>query len=79
MCVSFNTRWNQLEDTADLDSIRVRDALRVNPVLGLRILGVVNLRGRVDRRVEVLKEAASVVALTVEAHVVGVVGAKYTC
>lgn len=42
-----------------LGGIGVGDSGFINPVLGLRILGVVNFLGRVDGRVEVLEEAPS--------------------
>lgn len=46
-------------------SLRVGNARLVNPVVRLGVLGVVNLRGRVDSWGEVLEEAASLDLLTV--------------
>ncbi|KAI6761764.1 hypothetical protein HG531_002317 [Fusarium graminearum] len=54
--------------------LRVRDTGLVNPVLGLLIIGVVNLGGGVDGRGEVLQEAASLDFLVVLLNGIGVVG-----
>jgi hypothetical protein len=58
----------------NLEGLGILDPLGVNPVLGLLVLGVVDLGGRVDGRLEVLKETASLLADAVEENLVGVVG-----
>jgi hypothetical protein len=58
----------------NLGSFGVGDSLVVNPVRRLRVLGVVDLLGRVDGGLEVLEEAAGLLADTVEENLVGVVG-----
>ena len=62
----------------NLNGVWVGDALDIHPVLGLLVLRIVNFLSRNDWWLEVLEEVTSVVALAVEADVVGVVGAKYT-
>ena len=61
---------------ADLRGVRVRNALLINPVLGLLVIRIVNLLRGVDRRVEVLKKVTEVVALAVEPYIVRVVRAE---
>lgn len=57
-----------------LHGLRIGDASLVNPVLGLGVLGVINLRERVDGRGQILKEAASLGLNTVLLDGEGVVG-----
>jgi hypothetical protein len=56
-------------------SIRIRDAFDIDPVLGLLILGVVNLFRRIDRRSEILEKVTAIDAFTVELDVISIIGA----
>ena len=49
----------------------------VNPVLGLFVLGVINLLWRVDGRVEVLQDAARLLGLPVDEQLIA--AALHTC
>ena len=62
-------------ECTDLCGIRVSDPFLVNPVSRLLVLRVVNFLGRVNGWFEVLKEAASLVALAIEENIVSVVRA----
>lgn len=57
-----------------LDGIGVSNASLVNPILGLGVLGVINLLGRVDRGSQVLEKATSLGLDTVLLNGEGVVG-----
>lgn len=61
---------------AHLLGLGVRDLRLVNPVIGLLVLRVINFGRRVEGRGEVFKKAASLLGLTVDQDVVGVVGAN---
>lgn len=58
-----------------LFGVGVRDLVLVNPILGLLVLGIVDLLRRVEGRLEVLEQATSLLALAVDENIVGVVGA----
>ena len=71
----MRTRFIQSRNfKTNLSSIGVSDPLDINPVLGLRVIRVVDLLLGVDGGGEVLEEVAEVVALAIEQHVIGVVG-----
>ena len=73
---SVNTHKHTGKGFTNLRSVWVGNSLSVNPIFWLLVLRVIDFLGRVDRWIEVLEQAASVLALTVEADVVGVVGAE---
>ena len=61
-----------------LRGIGVRDAADIHPVLGLPVLGVVNFGEGVDRGSEILENATTLEAITIDQDIIGVVGAGRT-
>ena len=69
-----NLKGSLLIPVIGLLGIGVGDTGLINPVIGLGVLRIVDLLGRVNRGVEVLKEAALLDLLAVLLNDVGVVG-----
>lgn len=63
----------------DFGCIGVSDSLSIDPIFGLRVVGVVDFLLRVDSRLEVFEEVSGIMALTVEENVIGIVGAEVGC
>lgn len=54
----------------------VSDLGRIDPILRLLVIRVVNLLGRVDSRLEVLEEVSALILLAIDKNLKGVVGAR---
>lgn len=55
---------------------RVCNLRRINPIIGLRIFGIVNLLGRVNRGFEFFQEATSLVTLAIDEYIKSIIRAK---
>ena len=71
----FNLIRSVLIPIVGLLGVRVRNLLLINPVLGLLVLRVVDLLGRVHGRVEVLEEVATLDLVAVDEDLESVVRA----
>jgi hypothetical protein len=58
-----------------LSGIGVRDAAGIYPIIGLLVLRVVDLGGRIDWGIEILKKVTTVEAFTIEQDIISVIGA----
>jgi hypothetical protein len=58
-----------------LRGIGVWDAADIHPVFGLPVLGVVNFGGGIDRGSEIIENATTLEAFTIDQDIIGVVGA----
>lgn len=69
-----NLKWRVLVPVLGLGSLGVSDAGLVNPVFGLCVVGVINLRVGVDGGSEVLQESTVANGLAVDLHLEALVG-----